>query len=295
MIKIFTDSTTGIPLDLKTEYNINVLPIKIILNGKKYLETGITKENFYDPLAKHRKSPEIIPPSVDEISNAFEVEVSKGNPVLAILMSSHLSKIYENATKAKTNLLLIYPKADIAIIDSKTTCMQEGLAVLEAAELAQQGESFQNIILTVRESIKHTRLYLVPKSFKYFEIAGLLKKHQVAVSNLLQLFPILFVKDGKMIMQNIIQSKNKAISKAMELFKNDQKDFKIDKVVVSHIEDFDRATKLAEKVREVSDAEVYITEIEAVVGASLGPGTLGLAYRSTEQLPEITPKIETRI
>lgn len=295
MIRIFTDSTTGIPLDLQTEYGIKVLPIKIVLNGNEYLETGITKENFYEPLAKHRKPAEIIPPSIDDITKAFEEEIIKGNSILAIFISSHLSKIYENASRAKMDLSTMYPATDIVVIDSKTTCMQEGLAVLEAAKLAQQDVPFQDIILKVRESIRHTRLFLVPKSFKYFEIAGLLKKYQVAVSNLLQLFPILFIKDGKIIMQNIIQSKHKAITKTMELFKADQNTCQIDKVIVSHIEDFDRASKLADQIRKVSDAEVYITEIEAVVGASLGPGTLGLAYSASEELPDIKPKIETTI
>lgn len=295
MIKIFTDSTTGIPLDLQTEYGIKVLPIRISLNGKEYLETGATKENFYDPLAKHRKPAKIIPPSASEIFAVFEEEVKKNNDVIAIFISTQLNDIYANAVKAKKDLMLVYPNANVVVIDSKTTCMQEGFAVLEAAELAQQGKPFNEIIPIVRDNIKHTRLFLVPKSFKYFEIAGLLKKHQVAMGNLFQLFPILFLKNGRIIMQNMIQSKNKAITKTMELFTNDQKDFKIEKAVVSHIEDFDRATKLAEQIRKVSDAEVYITEIEAVVGASLGPGTLGLAYSSPQELPPIDPKVETKI
>lgn len=295
MIKIFTDSTTGIPLDLQTEYGIRILPIKIVLNGKEYLETGVTKENYYDPLLKHQKPADIIPPSIDEITNAFEEELSKGNDVIGIFISTHLNKIYENASKARTNALSTYPNANIIVIDSKSASMQQGFAVLEAAELAHQGDEFGNIVFKVRESINYSRLFLVPKSFKYFEIAGLLKRYQVAVSNFLQLFPILFIQDGKIILQNIIPSKNVTMSKIMELFKNDQKIGKINKVVVSHIENFDRASKLADQIRKICDAEVYITEIEAVVGSSLGPGTLGLAYISANQLPKIEPKIETRL
>ena len=59
MIKLFTDSSSYIPLDVKVEHNITVLPLKVVVDDKEYHETAISNDSFYKAIRKSKKSPHL--------------------------------------------------------------------------------------------------------------------------------------------------------------------------------------------------------------------------------------------
>ncbi len=105
MIKIFTDSTSYVPNDIQSEFDIAVIPLTIEIDGKEIPETQISNESFYELIKKTNKIPRTKPLASEEIFHAFEVEIQKGNTIIAIFLSSKISDTYKNGCFAKEKLI----------------------------------------------------------------------------------------------------------------------------------------------------------------------------------------------
>lgn len=73
MIKIITDSTADIDLDYAKELNIDIIPLKVIIDGKEYKDRiDLQPQQFYDLLASSEVLPTTSQPSPQEFLNLYE-------------------------------------------------------------------------------------------------------------------------------------------------------------------------------------------------------------------------------
>ena len=286
MIKIFTDSTSYIPKDIQLEFDITVLPLIIEIDGSEIPETQISNERFYNLIKKTNKFPNSKALETDEILSAFEPEVQKGNMIIAIFLSSKISDTYQNALTAKEKLIGKYSKANITIIDSQSAAMEEGLAVISAAEATRKNSWLEEIIKTASETIYYTKFLFIPTTLKYLEISGRIGKAQSILGNALQITPILTTQNGVVAPVEVIMSKSRALNKIFEIFKSDMELYGIQNIIVHHIDCIDEAMKIANKLEKIARLKVSICDIGPVVGANVGPGAIGLVYRTIKRLPE---------
>lgn len=278
MIKLFTDSAAYIPMDMIIENDIQVLQHTLIVEGKEVKENKIQYDEFYANIDKTKTLPQTKPLSTEEMYPVFENEIKQGNEVLIILISSKLSESYANIVEATKMIKDRYSDAVIQVVDSKATCMELGFAVLAAAQKIKENASFANAVNAARETIQSTRGLFIPQRLKYLEIDGRITKAQAIMGDMVRVAPILNSHNGSLVLGENNISKNRAITKSLEMLKNDIDKFGIKTIAVQHIDDFTEANKLVSKVKEITDAEVLISEIGPIVGSRLGPSTLSLAY-----------------
>lgn len=286
MIKIFTDSTSYIPKEDQLANDIIVMPMTVTINDKDFLEHEISNDTFYKGIKESKTMPKSNPLSVDTIKNAFEKELKDGNTVLAILISDKVSQTYQNANTARKKLLEKYPRANITLIDSQSGGMQEGLAVLAAAEVAKSGAWLEDVIKAADENIHHTRFMFMPETLKYLEIGGKLKKAQALIGGALQITPILTTINGEITLLESVRTRSKAQSKILEIFKSDIEKYGVRKIIIHHIDAIEKAQELADLVSDVAKLEATICDIGAVIGANVGPGAIGIVYETIEELPQ---------
>lgn len=285
MIKIFTDSTSYIPSDIQLEYGITAMPVSVIIDGKTIHETDISNDTFYALIRKNKNTPKSLALQADEIAVAFEKEVADGHTILAIMVSSKISDTYKNACTAKDKVITKYPKASITIIDSKSGGMQEGLAVLTAAQAVKDGGWLEDIIKKTDNTIRHTKFLFIPDTLKFLEIGGRISITQLLLGSALQITPILTSKNGEIIPLETIRIKDKALERMVEIFKNDVDEYGVDTVIIHHIDAIDKAVELAKQVEKIARVEVSICDIGPAIGANVGPGAIGIVYKTIEQLP----------
>lgn len=286
MIKIFTDSASYLPKELQEENNITVLPFNLSVDGDEFLETEITNEKFYSVIKKTGQMAKTTPLQPEDFIAAFEKEIIEGNTIVGVFIGAKMSKTFDNANKAKTKLLAKYPRANINIVDSKSNSMQEGLAVLAAAETAKSGAWLEDVINAANNNINHTRFLFMPETLKYLEIGGRLGKAQALIGNALQITPILMTQNGEVVPRENIRTKSKALIKLMEILEEDINKYGIKKIIVHHIDCIGTAQELAEKAEEIAKVEVSICDIGPSVGANVGPGAIGIVYETIEELPQ---------
>jgi len=290
MIRIFTDSTSYIPSDIQLEYGISILPLSIHIDGHTIPETEISNEHFYQKIKKTGVLPMAMEVPVHQIEAAFESVVADGDTVIAIFMSSRANATCKNAMEARENIIKKNPKATIKIIDSLSFAMGEGLAVLSAAQSAREGKWFEEVVEAAQESLECTRFLFIPASTKFSELGGRISKAQAVVGKALQVTPILEAKHGEIGPHEVVVSKAKALDRMLEIFKSHIDIYGARDVVVHHIDCMDRAEELAERVRSMADVEVSICDIGPVIGCQVGPGALGIVYRTISPIPEEAEK-----
>lgn len=128
MIKIITDSTSDIDLEYAKQLNIDIIPLKVIINGKEYRDRiDLQPDQFYDLLVNSDTLPTTSQPSPQDFLNFYEKAKEQQDSVIVITLSSIISGTYQSANIAKD--LAEYD--DIYIIDSLGTTQMQRLIVLK--------------------------------------------------------------------------------------------------------------------------------------------------------------------
>jgi len=278
MIKIITDSTSYIPEDLIKEYDIDVISLSVILGDEIIVETQISNVDFFKKLDSSSHHPTSSQPVIKEVYDRFEKHIQSGDSIVGCFISSQMSGTYSTAMLVKDMILEKYEDAKIEIVDSKSNCMQLGFATLSGAEAAKSGKAMKDVVLAINENIEKSRMLFIPESLDYLQRSGRLSKASALAASLLKIYPILTVIDGKADVYGKIRTRKKAITEMIEQFKQDVEAKGLGQVNVVHINSEPDAMNLKEKLSKLVDADIRISSIGPVIGAHVGPGTVGLVY-----------------
>lgn len=277
-IKIVTDSTSYIPKQYIDEYGISVVSLNVILNGDSYREVELSNETFYEKMKQAKEIPTSSQPAPGEISDIFKRIISSGDSILGIFLSSDMSGTVSSANLVKDMILEEYPEGRIEIIDSRTNCMQLGYVVLEAAKAAKEGKSMEEVIDIASKVINSSRFIFTPETLEYLKKGGRIGGAAALLGNILQIKPILTVKDGKTTVLTKVRTKKKAIDSIINILEEDMSSRELRGITVHHINCYNEGVLLANKIQEKLGIDVNIESIGPVIGLHVGPGSIGIAY-----------------
>lgn len=277
-IKIVTDSTSYIPKQYIDEYEISVVSLNVILNGDSYREVELSNETFYEKMKQAKEIPTSSQPAPGEISDIFKRIISSGDSILGIFLSSDMSGTVSSANLVKEMILEEYPEGRIEIIDSRTNCMQLGYVVLEAAKAAKEGKSMEEVIDIASKVINSSRFIFTPETLEYLKKGGRIGGAAALLGNILQIKPILTVKDGKTTVLTKVRTKKKAIDSIINILEEDMSSRELRGITVHHINCYNEGVLLANKIQEKLGIDVNIESIGPVIGLHVGPGSIGIAY-----------------
>ena len=277
-IKIVTDSTSYIPEEFINKYDISVVSLNVIMNGKSIREVDLDNETFYRQMEESTEIPSSSQPSPDEIYNTFENIIKEGNSIVGIFISSDMSGTISSANLIKNMLLEKYPTAHIEIIDSRSNCMQMGYVAIEAAKAAAAGKSMEEVINVCTSVINNSRFLFTPDTLDYLKKGGRIGGASALLGTLFQIKPILTVCDGKTTVFTKVRTKKKAVDTLVTTLINDLQGKELGGVIVHHINCQDEGLSLAAKIKKQLGVDVQIDTIGPIIGLHVGPGSIGVAY-----------------
>ena len=283
-VKVIVDSTSYIPKEIREYYDITVLPLSVVFEDGPIKETEITNEDFYNKLSKQPTIPKSSQPIVEEVYTIFEDIVQKGDEILGVFISSEMSGTYSTSHLVKDMILSNYPEANIELVDSRSNCMQLGYAAIVGAKAAKEGKSLQDLVTQVKENITRSKFIFTPDTLEYLKKGGRIGSAQALLGSLLQLKPILTVKDGKTDVITKVRTKKKSIEKMIDIFTDDIEKFGLGEVIVHHINNEEEAQLIADELKKLIGKPIEICPIGPVIGVHVGPGSLGIAYYTKEEL-----------
>lgn len=277
-IKIITDSTACLDPALVEELGIIQVSLSVNFEDKTFLEMEISNEEFYKLMGKSAKVPTSSQPSPADFYQRFEESVKAGYDIVGVFISADLSGTCSSALTARSMLLEKFPQACIEIIDSRSSAMELGYAVLAAARAARAGLSIEEVILRTKLVMQRSHLYFVPQTLNYLKKGGRIGGAAALFGTLLQVKPILTVQEGKVAIFDKVRTMDKAISRLTSELGTDFQLYGVEEVTVHHINRIEEAQKMVVYIKEKFGLTATINSIGPVVGLHVGPGTLGLAY-----------------
>ena len=277
-IKIVTDSTSYIAKEYIDKYDIKVVSLNITMNGNSRRELDIDNEIFYEEVRVASEIPKSSQPTPEEMLNTFKSIVKKGDSIVGIFLSSKMSGTYSNANMIKNMILEDYPNADIRILDSKTNCMQMGFAAIEAARVASENKSIEEVVSVANYVLENSRFLFTPDTLEYLKKGGRIGGAAALFGNVFQIKPILTVVDGETSVFKKVRTRKKAVEEIVKAVLDDIENKGLGDLVVHHINCEDEGNMLAEALGSKLSKKVNIQSIGPVIGSHVGPGSIGIAY-----------------
>lgn len=277
-VKLVTDSTSYIPVDLQEELDITVVPLSVIFPDEQFYETEVDYNYFYNKIDSGGIIPTSSQPSVSEMYQPFRRLLEDGHDILGIFISSLMSGTYQSALSAREELLKEFPQAKITLLDSKTNCMALGYSVLEAARAAAQGQTLEQVSDLASDLIERMNFYFTPESLDYLQKGGRIGGAAALLGKILKIRPVLFVDNGRTNKHHTSRSFRGAINEILKIMDEDFQKRGLQHVIVHHINYPEKAQEISQLIKERYNVDASILPIGPVIGLHVGPGTIGLVY-----------------
>lgn len=276
MIKIITDSTSDIDLKYAQELNVEVVPLKVIIDVKEYKDRiDLQPEEFYDLLVNSQTLPSTSQPSPQDFVDLYETAKNNNDSVIVITLSSVISGTYQSANLAKD--LVDYD--DIYVIDSLGTTQMQRLLVLKAVALRNEGMNAQDLY-TFLEAYKHRiRLFAFVDTLEYLYKGGRLSRTAATAGTLLKFKPIIGFDEGKLDVFAKARGTQKATAKIIDLIQQDGEMDLDEPICIGYTGSSDGLDKFENTLRETLHfGETLHGIVGPVIGTHAGPGARLIAY-----------------
>lgn len=275
-IIISSDSTCDLNQELIDRYQIKILPLSVTLGEAAYRDgIDITPDDIYDHHAKTGQLPKTSAINIAESAEFFTELAKDGNAVIHFTISSSMSATYNNASVAAEDFENVY------VVDSKNLSTGNGLLVISAAEMAEQGMDPKAIAEKVRELATCVDASFVVDNLEYLVKGGRCSAVAAFGANLLQIKPCIHVKNGAMGVGKKYRGKfEKALISYVADRLADADDICLDRVFVTHA---GCEPKIVESVVEAVKnmlpfKEILVTRAGCTVSAHCGANTLGVLF-----------------
>ncbi len=198
-IQIITDAGADLTREEQEQYGIDVLPIKVIADGKEYLSgKDMFSDEIYAILDSCKEIPKTSQPTTAEIYDLYLKHIKDGKQILVVALSSEASGTFNNMNLAKSMILEEYPDAVIELIDSHRYAYIYGLAAIEASKMAESGLEISEIKEKTIAFMERFDVAVIPNSLTYLEKGGRINKASLIFGNMLDIVPVLSIRNGLM-------------------------------------------------------------------------------------------------
>ncbi|WP_020061827.1 DegV family protein [Bacillus sp. 123MFChir2] len=279
-IKIITDSAADLPKDLLQNYDIEVIPLRVYDEQETEFVDGVTLDPI--DLLRNMREGKVYKtslPSLEKIQEVFTTYAKQDITCIYLAFSSELSGTYQSSVLVKEEVKEAYPNSSLEIIDTKCISTGLGLVVIEAAKMAQDGATKEEILNRIAFLTEHMEHVFTVADLQYLVRGGRLSKVAGFIGGLLNIKPILNVEDGKLIPLEKIRGRKKVFQRIVEIMETRGKDFKNQTIGISHGDDLESVDILKEMITEKFGCKAFVVNsIGAAIGAHAGPGTLAICF-----------------
>lgn len=273
MLEIITDSTSDLDPVLLHRFNIQRVPLTVIVEGREVKDGDLTLTQLFDTVNRTGILPKTSAVSVGEFSEAFKSE----NDTIYIGISSKLSATYDNSLLAAREI----KHKRIANIDSLNLSTGIGLLVVKAAELRDQGYSFDAIVSEIQAAIPKVHSSFIIDTLDYLYKGGRCSALQNIFGSLLRIRPVIEVrKDGTMgVKEKIGGARKRALLSMVTEFEAQLAEIDLHRVFITHTGCDDDAHYLEAELKRLAQIdELSITYAGTTIASHCGPGTIGVLY-----------------
>ena len=276
-IKIITDSTCDLPIDLREKIDLEVIPLLVTVGDTTYHDgVDITAADLYEYIDKTGHMPKTAAVSPAILEETFKKYVDQGFDVIFCGIGSTLSATHQNAKIAA----LDYP--NVYCIDSLNLSSATGLILLKIDQLRSEGKSAAEIKEYVEAHIvPNVRSGFAINTFEYLYKGGRCSGMTRIIGTALMIKPVIAVKEGRLqVVKKPLGKLKKALKVMFEDVLSEKDQIDPDFFMITHSMNDEMAEIFVAKVKEELPEIKNVCETHAgcVISSHCGKGTLGFLY-----------------
>ena len=275
-VKIISDSTCDLSPELLEHYDIAITPLCVIKDGKEFHDgVDITPADIFAHVDGGRDLCSTAAVSQFEYTEMFTRYAKDCDAVVQINIGSNFSCCYQNACLAAQDFDNVY------VVDSGNLSSGQGLLVVAAAKLAEQGLSGAEIAERMRALVPKVEASFLIERLDYMRKGGRCSAVAALGANLLNLKPCIEVREGKMgVCKKYRGSFEKCIRQYVKDRLDGRADIAPDLAFITHPACQKNVVDAAmeEAARYGSFDEVVETHAGCTVSCHCGPNTLGILF-----------------
>jgi DegV family protein with EDD domain len=270
-----TDSTSSLDPADAVRADISIIPLQVVIDDLSRPESDVRPLEIAGALRAGRRV-STSRPTPDVIGHTYaELEAAGYDAIVSVHLSSKISGTYGAAQVAAASVHI-----PIIVVDSMTLAMAVGFAVLTGAEVARSGAAPAEVVAQVRRRAAAATTYFYVDSLEYLRRGGRIGTAAAMLGSALAVKPLLTVTDGEIRPYERVRTESKALARLEELsldaLARAASNGAVD-VAVHHLDNPDGARRLVERLQDrVLTGSVVISEVSAVLGVHVGPGTVGI-------------------
>jgi len=270
MVKIVTDSSVDMPAEMARDLDVTVVPLSITFGDKSLLDgVDIDAETFYRRLRGDPAHPRTAAPAPGLFEEVYRRLAGEGHEIVTITLAANLSGSYNSAAVAARNV----PEARVTLIDSHSASMAMGMLVTRAARMARDGKTAPEIEEVVRALMPRLDIWLMADTLTYLQRGGRIGRASSLVGSMLNIKPIISLRDGQVTPLQRVRTRGKALHEMANLAKAAAP---FDDAYIMHTAAHETAEEFAGMMRSVYEGTIPILPLGPVIGAHLGPGSVGI-------------------
>ncbi len=275
-IRITSDSTCDLGR-LVEERNIGILPLQVNLDADSFHDgIDITPEDIFKFVAEKKILPKTSAPSIGDYEEFFTKELNGYDELIHFNISAKSSGSYNMAKQAAESF-----GGKVRVIDSMALSSGQGLLVMKAADLRDEGKSTDEIVAEIEEIRTHVNTSFIPDSLDYLHKGGRVSGMVKLAAGLFKIHPLIMMDNGQLVPGKKYKGKMSVIIKQYiddlkEMYPNYDKT----RCFITHsTADAELVEAAKEKVKELFDFdEVIETVAGSIVTSHCGRNTLGVLF-----------------
>jgi DegV family protein with EDD domain len=274
MLKIVMDSAGEIPEEWRKEFDVKVIPVNIQFENKTYQQgIDLSNDDFYRLADSTGVIPKTSQPTPQQFIELYKKMAQASDTILSLHVTSKLSGTFNSAVMAAQELK---DKLKIIPYDTGSGSAAIGFMCKEVRQLDRAGATLQAILNRLDEIRRNVNIVLTLDTLEYARRSGRVKRLQATLAALINIKPIIILKDGALDMKERVRTRQRALSRVLEII-HERVDDHLVNVAVVHSQSLDAAKQLIQKVNETLHVnELILSELSIGVAANLGPGTIGI-------------------
>ncbi|MCS6774369.1 MAG: DegV family protein [Anaerolineae bacterium] len=275
MLRVVTDTNADLNVEQARALGVDAMASTYVMFGEKSFRAAeMTPAQFHALLKSDPNFPKTSQPSVGDFEQIYAQ--FKGEEVISIHISRDLSGTIASA-EAAAALMNGDPK--ITIVDTRQVSAGMALLVLEGVRLVKQGASAAEVKAHIESLIPRTRLHFVLETLENLRRGGRIGGAQALVGGILQMKPILTIKDGRVEPLERVRTFSKAVARLREIVLSDLQKATDPKYIVLH----SASPQLGEEVAHALSSalgvpQVMTIEVGPTIATHAGPGAVGVGY-----------------
>jgi DegV family protein with EDD domain len=275
---IVTDSAADLPDEIGERYGIGVVPARVDLDGRDYLDkVGLSTAEFYRRMAASKQLPRTSQPPPGDFRRQFELSLAHHARVMYVGLSRALSGTLQSGEHAAAR----DEGRRVHVFDTINAACGQALLVWRAAELAEQGRSEADVVAELERLRPLTRMWATAPDISHAVRGGRIPRWAAPIARFTALTPMARMNaEGRMAVAGVLFTRERAPEAFARRVAGKLAAGTRWRVIVGHCDARPQAERLLAALRQrVSIHEDHLVETGAAIGAHAGPGALIVAVQ----------------